>query len=116
MTREVELTIGYDDQLTTVKRVVPDDEPPPWDAKSSLRVVGKPVPRLEARDKVTGKAKYTRDLKLPGMLYGVIVRSPIRPRRSVQLILLGRKGCLACERCMYSTASKSVFRGTRSPP
>src|SRR5262249_17752143 len=38
--------------------------------------VGKPVPRLEARDKVTGQAKYTRDLKLPGMLYGVIVRSP----------------------------------------
>src|SRR5262249_60656731 len=75
MTREVELPIGYDDQLTTVKRVVPEDEPLPWDAKSSLRVVGKPVPRLEARDKVTGKAKYTRDLKLPGMLYGVIVRS-----------------------------------------
>lgn len=76
MAREVELTIGYDDQLTTVKRMIPDDEPPPWDAKSTLRVVGKPVPRVDARDKVTGKAKYTCDLILPGMLYGVIVRSP----------------------------------------
>lgn len=76
MAREVELTIGYDDQLTVVKRSIPDDEPPPWDAKSELRVVGKPVPRVDARDKVTGKAQYTRDLKLPGMLYGVMVRSP----------------------------------------
>jgi CO/xanthine dehydrogenase Mo-binding subunit len=76
MPREVELTIGYDDQLTMVKRTISDDEPPPWDAKSDLRVVGKPVPRVDAREKVTGKAKYTCDLKLPGMLYGVIVRSP----------------------------------------
>src|SRR5262249_14565907 len=76
MTREVELPIGYDDQFTVVRRAIPDDEPPPWDAKSALRVVGKPVPRVDARDKVTGKAKYTRDLKLPAMLYGVIVRSP----------------------------------------
>jgi xanthine dehydrogenase YagR molybdenum-binding subunit len=76
MAREVELKVGYKDQLTTVKRTIPDDEPPPWDAASELRVVGKPVPRVDARDKVTGKARYTRDLKLPGMLYGVIVRSP----------------------------------------
>src|SRR5215813_1238119 len=76
MAREVELTIGYDDQFTVVRRAIPDDEPPPWDAKSALRVVGKPVPRVDAREKVTGKAKYTRDVKLPGMLYGVIVRSP----------------------------------------
>ncbi len=76
MAREVKLTIGYDDQLTTVTRTIPDDEPPPWDATSALRVVGRPVPRVDAPDKVTGKAKYTRDLKLPGMLYGVIVRSP----------------------------------------
>src|SRR5215510_8399215 len=76
MAREVELTVGYDDKLTTVKRTIPDEEPSPWDAKSDLRVVGKSVPRVDARDKVTGKAKYTRDQNLPDMLYGVIVRSP----------------------------------------
>lgn len=81
MAQEVELKVGYKDQLTTVKRTIPDNEPPPWDAASELRVVGKPVPRVDARDKVTGKAKYTRDLKLPGMLYGVIVRSPYAAAR-----------------------------------
>lgn len=39
-------------------------------------VVGKSIFRLDALDKVTGKAKYCEDLKLPGMLYGKVLRSP----------------------------------------
>lgn len=39
-------------------------------------VVGKPVPRIDAAEKVTGRAQYTADLKLPQMLYGKILRSP----------------------------------------
>lgn len=81
MAREVELTIGYNDRLSTVRRTIPDDEPPPWDATTALRVVGKPAPRIDARAKVTGTVKYTRDITLPGMLYGVIVRSPYAAAR-----------------------------------
>lgn len=36
----------------------------------------KGVPRLEGPDKVTGRAKYTYDLKLPGMLHAKIFNSP----------------------------------------
>ena len=32
-------------------------------------------PRVEAHDKVTGRAKYTVDIKHPGQLEGVILRS-----------------------------------------
>jgi len=39
--------------------------------------VGHPVPRKEGREKVTGEAKYVDDLKFPGMLHGVTVRSPV---------------------------------------
>src|SRR3970282_1392103 len=39
-------------------------------------VIGKSVPKIDARDKVTGRAKYTGDLKMPGMLFGKILRSP----------------------------------------
>jgi CO/xanthine dehydrogenase Mo-binding subunit len=39
-------------------------------------VVGKSVPRLDALEKVTGKAKYSVDMKFPGMLYGKVLRSP----------------------------------------
>lgn len=43
----------------------------------SYSVIGKSVPRLDAREKVTGEAKYCADLTLPGMLYGKIKRSPL---------------------------------------
>lgn len=39
-------------------------------------VIGQRLPRIDAADKVTGRAKYTSDLKLPGMLYGAFLRSP----------------------------------------
>ncbi len=41
-----------------------------------LSVIGRPVPRVEGRLKVTGEAKYCDDLFLPGMLYGRMLRSP----------------------------------------
>lgn len=39
-------------------------------------VVGKRLPRWAANDKVTGTAKYTADIKLPGMLAGKMLASP----------------------------------------
>jgi CO/xanthine dehydrogenase Mo-binding subunit len=42
----------------------------------ATRVIGKSVPRKEGREKVTGRAKYVDDLKFPGMIFGVTVRSP----------------------------------------
>jgi len=38
--------------------------------------VGKRVPKADAEEKVTGKAIYIHDLKIPGMLYGKILYSP----------------------------------------
>jgi CO/xanthine dehydrogenase Mo-binding subunit len=41
------------------------------------QVVGRPTPRVEGELKVTGKAQYSADLKLPNMLWGRCLRSPI---------------------------------------
>ncbi|MGD8562480.1 MAG: xanthine dehydrogenase family protein molybdopterin-binding subunit, partial [Desulfarculaceae bacterium] len=49
------------------------------------KIIGKSIPRLDAQDKVTGRALYTDDLKFPGMLHGVLVRSPI-PHGRIQSI------------------------------
>ncbi len=38
--------------------------------------VGKGVPRIDAFEKITGTAQFTTDLKLPGMLYTKLVKSP----------------------------------------
>lgn len=39
--------------------------------------IGQNVPRVDGKDKVTGAAVYTGDMKLPGMLYGKVLRSPL---------------------------------------
>ncbi len=41
-----------------------------------FRLLGKPVPRLEIPDMVTGRAVYGMDVTVPGMLTATIVRSP----------------------------------------
>src|SRR5438105_3246823 len=63
-------------QLKTAPRVIGADEPPPLPPNSELKSIGKPTPRVDGRLKVTGAAKYTADVNLPGMLYGVMVTSP----------------------------------------
>ncbi len=39
--------------------------------------VGRSIPRLEAREKVSGRAEYIHNMRLPGMLYGKIFRSTV---------------------------------------
>ncbi|NDE05583.1 MAG: xanthine dehydrogenase family protein molybdopterin-binding subunit, partial [Flavobacteriia bacterium] len=40
-------------------------------------IIGKPLKRLDTRDKVSGKQVYGIDLKLPGMLIAAIKQSPV---------------------------------------
>ncbi len=44
--------------------------------KKPLRYVGQSIARVDGVEKVTGKAKFTGDLVIPGMLHGKILRSP----------------------------------------
>src|SRR5712692_625117 len=48
-----------------------------WSRVSTGGQVGRSLPRLEARDKVTGRAEYTHTMRLPGMLHGKIFRSTV---------------------------------------
>lgn len=41
-----------------------------------LSVIGKRIPRPDVLEKATGAAKYTVDMKVPGMLIGKVLRSP----------------------------------------
>jgi CO/xanthine dehydrogenase Mo-binding subunit len=52
---------------------------------ATLTQVGRSVPRLEGQAKVTGRAEYVHNLRLPGMLYGKIVRSTVAHGRITRL-------------------------------
>jgi isoquinoline 1-oxidoreductase subunit beta len=41
------------------------------------QIIGKPTPRLDTPLKVNGTAQYGIDMRLPGMLYAVVVRCPV---------------------------------------
>src|SRR5262245_5875194 len=47
--------------------------------------VGRAIPRLEARTKVTGRADYVHNLRLPGMLYGKVFRSTLAHGRILSI-------------------------------
>ncbi len=52
------------------KKPVPTKDP------RNFALVGKPVPRLEIPDIVTGRFTYMQDFRAPGMLHGRVVRPP----------------------------------------
>ncbi|OGQ50769.1 MAG: hypothetical protein A3I10_06675 [Deltaproteobacteria bacterium RIFCSPLOWO2_02_FULL_57_26] len=48
-------------------------------------VIGASIPRAEGAEKVSGRALYTADVKLPGMLWGKVLRSPHPHARIVRI-------------------------------
>jgi len=66
---------------------IPDRTLSPWTADQQLNVVGKPVRRVDAPEKVTGSAVYTSDRTARGLLHAVLVRSTIPHGRAVRIDL-----------------------------
>jgi 4-hydroxybenzoyl-CoA reductase alpha subunit len=54
-------------------------------SQSDLTVIGRSQRKIEGRDKSTGRAVYTDDVRLPGMLHGKILRSPHPHARIVSI-------------------------------
>src|SRR6059036_2565667 len=82
-----------------------------------LKTVGHATPRIDALERVTGKATYTNDRQLPGMLYARILRSAhphARIRRidiSKALALPGVKTILTHENCEIVCGAGGISGG-----
>jgi CO/xanthine dehydrogenase Mo-binding subunit len=55
--------------------VVEEDPLEQW-PEGPLAVVGRPAPRKDGPERVRGEARYTADIRLPGMLHAAVLRSP----------------------------------------
>ncbi len=84
---------------------------------AALKTVGHPTPRIDAVDRVTGKARYTRDVVLPDMLFARILRSP-HPHARITSIdvskakaLPGVKSILTHENCRVVWGAGSIAGG-----
>ncbi len=76
--KTVKMPIGIPDfTLREEERIVPDSEPPVLPLNKDLKYIGKPTERWDGRAKATGRARYTADVQLPGMLYAKFVNASV---------------------------------------
>ncbi|MBL4844739.1 MAG: xanthine dehydrogenase family protein molybdopterin-binding subunit [Planctomycetes bacterium] len=70
-----ELRLGFPGNEKKVE-VPASDGPAPWDLGTQLDVVGGDHPRLEAPLKVSGRARYSYDIRFPNLIYARLLGSP----------------------------------------
>ena len=75
-----------------------------WGDGRTFQHVGCPRPRVEGREKVTGRAEYTYDVRLPGQLYAKVLRSP-HPHARLKRLDTSRAESLPGVRAVVSSAS-----------
>jgi xanthine dehydrogenase molybdenum-binding subunit len=82
-----------------------------------LKTIGHATPRIDALERVTGKATYTNDVHVPGMLYARILRSP-HPHAQIRridvskaLALPGVKTVLTHENCQVVWGAGGISGG-----
>ncbi|HEY7833174.1 MAG TPA: xanthine dehydrogenase family protein molybdopterin-binding subunit [Ktedonobacterales bacterium] len=68
--------LEFEGQVEETRVVMEGEEPPVWGPDAQLRIVGQPTPRVDGRERVSGRAEYAYDVMLPGMLIARCLRSP----------------------------------------
>ncbi len=91
---------GESEQYTVVEA----GDTPTWRVDANLSVVGRAHPRLEGAEKVTGRARYTYDIQLPGQIYARVLRSP-HPHARVVHIDTTRAEAMPGVRAILSSAN-----------
>ena len=79
---EKEVEGRYEEQWVVVDEDVLDQWP-----TGPREVVGRPAPRVDGRLRASGQARYTADVRLPGMLHAAVLRSPHARARVTRLDL-----------------------------
>ena len=79
----------------------------PWDLDTKFAVMKGRHPRIEGPLKVTGRAKYTYDIKLPGMLWGRMVGSRM-PHAEIVKIDTSKAEKLPGVKAVWTTESRTV--------
>ncbi|WP_243320991.1 xanthine dehydrogenase family protein molybdopterin-binding subunit [Geothrix sp. SG200] len=69
-------SLAYGELAARAGKLTPPPEPP-LKAPKDFRILGKDARRLDGPDIVAGKAQFTTDLHLPGMLVASIERCPV---------------------------------------
>lgn len=85
-TKTVTMPVGVPGYtLRDEERTVPVSEPPVLPVNKDLEYIGKSVERWDGHLKASGRARYTADVQLPGMLYASFVDASVPHGRVVSI-------------------------------
>ena len=85
MPKLVKSEVNVEGRISVQYAVVEGPDLEPWGENEELAIVGQPAPRIDGPARVSGGARYTYDVILPGMLWAGIVRSPHPHARVVRI-------------------------------
>lgn len=89
---------------------------PTWGPREDLDLLNHDLRRLDGPDKVTGKAVYTHDVRLPGMVWARVVRYP-KARgvvRSIDVSAAGELPGVVAANALKEAGDDIAFSGTES--
>ncbi len=84
----------------------------PWD---ETKIVGKPIPRVDGYERVSGTAVFPVDVIVPNMLYGAILRCP-HAHATVKKISVGKAREMPGVRAVLTDADPEARVGWYSAP
>jgi xanthine dehydrogenase molybdenum-binding subunit len=82
-------------------------------AVDPMKTLGQDTPRVDAYERVTGRATYNRDIKLPGMLYARVLRSTV-PHAMVRSIDTSKAEALPGVRAVMTHETHKIPYGSGS--
>src|SRR5262249_49006032 len=82
---------------------------------AALTIVGHETSRIDAIERVSGRAKYTGDVSLPGMLFARVLRSP-HPHARIRSIDVSKAKALRGVQAIVTKENGDVVGGAGSIP
>jgi xanthine dehydrogenase YagR molybdenum-binding subunit len=92
--------VEFEGRIEEREVIVEEEHVETWERGRTMRLVGKPTPRVDGVARVTGKAHYTYDVQLPGMLIGRFLRSP-HPHARIKAIDSSKAEALDGVACVW---------------
>ena len=78
---------------------------------TTYRVLGRPTPRVDGVEKVTGAGRYTGDIHLPGMLWGKTLRSPYPHAQIKRIDVSQARSALGVHAVLIGEELKGILYG-----
>jgi CO/xanthine dehydrogenase Mo-binding subunit len=85
MAKLIKTKVEWEGTINEELSVIEGPSPPAFPSNSKLKTIGRGQPRIDGPERVTGRAVYTYDVHLPGMLYARVLRSPYPHARITHL-------------------------------